>query len=199
MFRAVLIAGLLASTSAFAQVAAPAQNYSCPTDGTTLDRTPGERFTYRGGSSAPFVCGTSTGVQRFLGYWATSEGFYRNGRAQLENMLNTAYAGGNPTPVNLFFSGLSGVGHIPISVREIWTVRGMERVNTAAGPFDALRVERRFQVVDSVYAYTQTLWVDRRTNLPVRSQVEHLNGIMAAHIFSWQAALIHNAYASATR
>lgn len=197
MFRAALVIGLLASGSAFAQ--SPQGNYGCPREGTTLDRTPGERITYRGPSSAPYVCGTATGAQRFLGYWATTEAFYRNGRAQLENMLNVAYTGGNPAPVELFFSGHSSVGYIPISIRETWTVRGTEPVSTAAGQFEALRVERRFQVVDSVYAYTQTLWIDRRTNLPVRANVQHLNGIMAGHIFSWQAALIHSAYAVSSR
>lgn len=201
MFRIAMLIGAMASLPALAQAQSQgaADAYRCPTAGMTIERTRGESFTYRGQGQAPFVCTTSTGVPRFLGYWSVSENFYRTGRADLERMMTTALSGGRPAPVLIPYSSHSSVGYIPISVAETWTVPGAERVSTPAGAFDALRVERVFQIVDSVYRYKQTLWVDRQSGIPVRVEVEHLNGIMAANIFSWQAASIHSAHVTSSR
>ena len=201
MFQIAMLIGALASVPALAQAQGQSQAgaYRCPSSGTTLERTRGEAFTYRGQGQAPFVCPTTTGVQRFLGYWPAGEAFYRTGRVDLERMMTTAFSGGRPAPVLIPYASHSGVGYIPISVLETWTVLGGERVNTPAGQFDTIRVERVFEIVASVYTYKQILWVDRQSGMPVRVEVEHLNGIMAAHIFSWQAANIHSAHIASAR
>ncbi len=194
-----MLVGALAAQPAMAQAQNQGDAYRCPSSGTTLERARGDSFTYRGDASAPFVCATSTGVQRFSAYWRAGEAFYRTGRADLERMMTTAFSGNIPAPVRIPYFSHSAVGFIPISVLETWTVPGMGRVVTPAGTFDALRVEREFQVVDSVYRYKQTLWVDRRSGVPVRVEVKHLNGGMAAHIFSWRAAMIHSAHVLSAR
>lgn len=191
MLRIAVMLGALTLAPTFAQAQNQPAGYRCPASGTVLERTRGDAISYRGDGQAPFVCATSTGVQRFLGYWPASDTFYRTGRADLERMMTAVLAGGTAAPVRIPYFSHSAVGYIPISVMETWTARGVERVSTPAGTFEALRVEREFQVVDSVYRYKQILWIDRRSNAPVRVEVEHLNGIMAATIFSWQAAAIN--------
>jgi len=199
MFRIAMLIGALAGLPAIAQAQSQAEVYRCPTSGITLERTRGDSFTYRGQGQAPFVCPTTTGVQRFLGYWPVGETFYRTGRADLERMMTTALSGGRSASVLIPYASHSAIGYIPISVQETWTVRGSERVNTPAGQFDAIRVERVFEIVASVYTYKQILWVDRQSGVPVRVEVEHLNGIMGAQIFSWQAANIHSAHVASAR
>ena len=190
MFRVAMLAGVLASVPALAFAQQASGGYSCPTAGSSLERTRGDDITYRAGAPAPFVCATTTGTQRLLGYWSTGEAFYRNGRPELERMLNTAFTTRQPAQATFTYFSHSAIGYIPNRVQESWSVPGVERVSTPAGDFEAMRVERVFHVMDTLYRYRQTLWVDTRTGTPVRSEVEHTNGIMAAHVFSWRAAQI---------
>nr|WP_314073133.1 hypothetical protein [uncultured Roseococcus sp.] len=201
MLRIALVAGVLAGASALASGPAQAQEagYRCPAAGTTLERTRGDAFTYRGDGAAPFLCATSTGAQRFLGYWQTGETFYASNRGPLEQMMTAAFEGAAPSPVSFTYFSHSAVGYIPITVQESWSAGGTEAVSTPAGSFNALRVERVFQIVDSAYRYRQTLWLDRQSGVPVRVEVEHLNGIMATQVFSWQAAAVHRGHVASTR
>ncbi|WP_424812028.1 hypothetical protein [Roseococcus sp. YIM B11640] len=198
MIRNFVLAGVasLLAAPAFAQ---GRPEYRCPAAGTTVERTRGESVTYRGQGSAPILCATSTGVERVLGYWGAGDAFYRAGRADLERLVDTAFSTGRAGPVTISYFSHSSVGYIPNYVNETWSVPGAERVTTPAGEFDTLRVDRRFQIADTHYRYRQTLWLDRATRAPVKVEVEHLNGIMAAHIFSWQSTNVQNRSVTASR
>lgn len=157
--------------------------FSCPEAGTTVERTAGETITFRGSDpNDPFVCRVGNGQRLVLGVWTPGDRLYQNGRAQLSSLLSGAASGERRFDyfgVNLF--GLS------THVLETWRLAGFQPIQVPAGTFDAVRLERQFEIIGTSYTYLQTVWLDRATNAPVKVEVSHLNAIMAPTLFSWNA------------
>ena len=56
-----------------------------------------------------------------------------------------------------------------------------------AGNFDAVRIDRNFQIAGVTYYFDQSVWFDRASGAPVKAEVRHLNMVMAPSLFSWEA------------
>lgn len=176
----ILAAAVLAAAAAPAQ----AQNvqFRCPAPGTVVEQSEGTRLSYRGPDAGdPLVCRTADGQRRFLGYWSASSPFYRAGGAQLARLFT---GGSREERIHYFTPGRDSSS---IHAFETWRVLGTGPVQTMAGTFDALRVQRRFEVAGVTYSYLETLWLDRASGAPVKVEVDHLNGFMAPTLVSWEA------------
>ena len=140
----------------------------------------------------------SNGQQRFLGYWSVGENFYRAGGTRLGQLASAGVSGAGTRPVSFDYFA-PGRDHNSIHAEETWRVAGSGAVTVPAGTYDAVRVERRFQVVGSTFAYTQTLWFDRTSGAPVKAKIEHLNPIQAPTLVNWEATEIRSPSRQATR
>lgn len=175
------VAGVIAIMPAQAQ-----QSYRCPDAGSSMERSRGERISYRGGAANSFLCNTSTGTSRLLGYWPAGLGAVAAGRTQIEAMVTAAFAGGAPAPVSFRYTG-TGSDQSSIILVENWRVLTPTRISVLAGEFNVIPIERRFEVLGSSYNFTQVVSFDRESRMPVRASVDHLNALMANDLFNWQA------------
>lgn len=186
MIRAVTLgAAMLAAAPAAAQ--AQQWQYRCPAQGTVVERSEGGSLSYRGqDASDPLVCITTNGQRRFLGYWPAQEAAYRAGRAQLTRLVSEAAVGriGQSESFNYFAPGRDSN---TVHIFETWRIGGIGRVDTAAGNFDAVRLDRNFQIAGVTYDFDQSVWLDRASGAPVKAEVRHLNMVMAPSLFSWEA------------
>lgn len=157
--------------------------FSCPEAGTAVERSTGDTVTFRGADpSDPFACRVGSGQRLVLGVWAPGDRLYQNGRAQLTSLL--AGAAGGERRFDYFSLGRDSNS---IHIYETWRLAGFGPVRVPAGVFDAARLERRFEIGGTSYTYTQTVWIDLATNAPVKVSVDHLNGVMAPTLVSWEA------------
>lgn len=189
MLRAAFIIGAL---TALAPLAAQAQSwqYRCPAPGTVVERSDGSRIAYRGTDpSDPLVCLTTTGQRLVFGNWNAASPIYRSGKAALAGLMNAAASGrtGGQVQVDYFAPGRDSNS---VHVIETWRIGGMGPVETMAGTFDAIRLERNFSIVGFTYSYDQHVWIDRATGAPVKAVVTHLNMVMAPDLVTWQAAAV---------
>ena len=186
MVRAITLgAVMLAAAPAAAQ--AQQWQYRCPAPGTVVERSEGGSLAYRGqDANDPLVCVTANGQRRFLGYWPADELPYRTGRAQLARLVSAAATGqtGQSAAFNYFAPGRDSN---TVHVFETWRVGGIGRVSTMAGGFDAVRIDRNFQIAGVTYSFDQSVWFDRASGAPVKAEVRHLNMVMAPSLFSWEA------------
>lgn len=182
MIRSIVLAGaVLAAAPAAAQQSG--WRFSCPEPGTAVERSIGDTITYRGSApNDPLVCVADRGQRLALGVWGVDEALWRNGRASL-----TALASGQATERRFDYFSL-GRDSNSIHVYEAWRLAGSGPVTVPAGTFDAVRLQRNFQIAGITYNFTQTVWLDRATNVPVKVLVEHMNAVMAPTLVSWEAA-----------
>jgi hypothetical protein len=169
---------------AAAQSVAQAQGYQfrCPAQGTVVEQSTGGRLAYRGqDANDPLVCTMANGERRAFGYWAAGSPFYRSGRTQLARLVS---GGGVSASLDYFSLGRDSNS---IHVQETWRVAGTGQVQVVAGTFDALRLERRMHIPNTTYTYTETVWLDRASGVPVKAEVDHLNAVMAPSLTSWEA------------
>lgn len=184
MLRAIAFAGAAALLAAAPAAAQPSGwRYTCPEPGTVVERTEGGTINFRGAdASDPFVCLAGGGQRLVLGIWAPSERQYVSGRAHLAALL--AGPAGGERRFDYFSTGRDSTS---IHVYETWRLAGFEPVRVPAGTFDAVRLQRSFQISGIAYSYVQTVWLDRATNAPVKVKVEHVNAVMAPTLFDWEA------------
>lgn len=176
-----MVGALLLSAGASAQEAS--WRYACPAAGTVVERSRGEPIVFRASDpNDPFVCMTGGGRRVVLGIWTPNEALYVNGRQQLASLLT-----GMPGDVRRFYYLGTGADQSSIEIDETWRHGGFERATVPAGTYESVRLERNFRVRNTAYTYTQTLWLDRATNVPVKVEVTHLNALMAPTLFSWVA------------
>lgn len=182
MIRTIAFVGaMLAAAPALAQPST--WRFSCPEPGTTVERTAGGTLTFRGTDpNDPFVCLAGGGQRLVLGIWAPGDRLYVNGRAHLNALLTGAPGGERRFD---YFS--LGRDSTSIHVYETWRFAGFEPVRVPAGTFDAVKLQRRFDIAGSTYTYTQTVWLDRATNAPVKVAIAHMNAVMAPTLFDWEA------------
>ncbi|MCO6416112.1 hypothetical protein JYK14_08025 [Siccirubricoccus sp. KC 17139] len=182
MIRAMTFAAvMLASGVASAQ--APVWRFSCPEPGTAVERSTGDTITFRGAdANDPLVCLVGGGQRLVLGIWAPSERQYVNGRAHLTSLLSGPVGGERRFD---YFS--VGRDSNSTHVFETWRLASFEPIRVPAGTFNAVKLERRFDIAGSTYTYLQTVWLDRATNAPVKVSVDHLNAVMAPTLINWSA------------
>lgn len=182
MIRALTALGLAVLVS---PAMAQSFSYRCPEPGTVLERSAGGPIAFRSSDpNDPLVCLAGAGQRLVLGVWAPNDRLYVNGRAELTALLNSA---GGERRFNYFSVGRDSNS---IQVFESWRFAGFEPIRVAAGSFDAARLERRFDIAGTTYTYTQTVWIDRVSHVPVRVVVTHLNSVMAPTLFDWEATEI---------
>lgn len=184
MLRRILVVGLLVGASL--SIPAQAAPLRCPDQGTRVERTNVGGLAWRGPSNAgPLICVDQSGASRFLGYWRTSDPFYASGGSELvREFMNAGDGPGRPVQIR-YFSQNRNVDSV--MVWESWQVLGRDRVDVVAGSFDTTKVERQYWVMGTNYRYTETVWFDRASGAPVKSEVEHRNAIMSPDVVSWQA------------
>lgn len=181
MVRLTILAAVVLAVAAPPVQAQNAQ-FRCPASGTVVEQSVGTRISYRGQDAGdPLVCRTADGQRRFLGYWSASSLFYRAGGVQLARLL---MGGSREERINYFSPGRDGNS---VHIFETWRVLGTNPLETTAGTFDALRVQRQFEVAGSAYSYLETIWLDRASGAPVKVEVNHLNGFMAPNVMAWEA------------
>lgn len=157
--------------------------YNCPAPGTAVERSIGDTITFRGAdANDPLVCLVGGGQRSVLGVWEPGERQYVNGRAHLTSLL-----AGPPGGERRFDYFSLGRDSNSIHVYETWRLAGFGPVRVPAGTFDAVRLQRDFQIAGVTYNYTQTVWLDRASNAPVKVLVEHMNAVMAPTLVSWEA------------
>ncbi|WP_198368151.1 hypothetical protein [Roseomonas sp. KE0001] len=184
MLKFALVAGALmvASTGLSAQEA----SLRCPAPGSKVERTNLPTITYRGADPAsPLICLDQARQPRFLGYWSTQSAFFNAGGKQLLSTF-AEWKGGPSRVVNIDYFGSDRYGN-STTVNEKWQILGQEQADVRAGSFDAIKVRRAYSVVGTSYTFTETLWIDRASGMPVKSVVDHLNATMSPDVTSWQA------------
>ena len=194
MIRAMTIMGAMLMA---APVAAQQSGwrFSCPEPGTVVERTEGGTIVFRGAdANDPFVCLAGGGQRLVLGIWAPSERQYVNGRAHLASLLS-----GPPGGERRFDYFSAGRDSTSIHVYETWRHAGFERVRVPAGAFEAVKLQRRFEIAGVTYSYLQTVWLDRATNAPVKVKVDHTNAVMAPTLFDWEATEVRQPAGSRVR
>ncbi|MDN3568864.1 hypothetical protein QWZ14_31180 [Paeniroseomonas aquatica] len=167
---------------------AQAQGYQfrCPAPGTVVEQSTGSRLAYRGpDANDPMVCTMANGERRAFGYWAAGSPFYRSGRTQLARLVSGSVGPASKEERLDYFS--LGRDSNSVHFYEAWRVAGTGPVQVVAGTFDTLRLERRVQIQNTAFSYTETVWLDRASGAPVKVQVDHLNGFMAPSLTSWEA------------
>lgn len=181
----IRIVALLGLAFVAAPTGAQAQDwrFSCPAAGTAVERSTGDTVTFRGvDANDPFVCLAGGGQRLVLGVWVPSDRLYVNGRAQLASLL--AGPAGGERKFDYFSLGRDSNS---IHIYETWRLAGFGPVRVPAGTFDAVRLERRFDIAGSTYTYLQTVWLDRASNAPVKVTIDHLNAVMAPTLVAWDA------------
>ena len=121
-----------------------------------------------------------------MGYWQVGEGFYRAAGPRLASAFMNGINLASTTPLEFDYYGLNLSG-LSTHFKERWTAQPGGTVTTPAGTFDTVRVDRYFEVIGSSFFYTQSLWFDRATNVPVRAGIEHRNFIQAPSLVNWVA------------
>lgn len=181
MIRAITFMGaMLAAAPAAAQQSG--WQYKCPEAGTTVERSIGDTITYRGTDSRdPMVCLVGGGQRLALGVWGAEEALWRNGRTGI-----AALVGGQAAERRFDYFSV-GRDSTSTHVYETWRAAGSDRVTVPAGTFDAIRLQRNFQIAGITYSYVQTVWIDRASGVPVKAMVEHTNAVMAPTLVSWEA------------
>jgi len=183
---------LMAAAATLALGAAPAAaqggeawQFRCPAPGTAVEQSTGATLRYRPGPERPGICNVG-GQQRFLGYWSMREGFYQAGGTQLAATFGQGVAPGTMQPVIFDYFGLNRYS-ISSHYQERWRAEEGGSLTTPAGTFDTVKVIRDFNVIGVTFRYTQTVWFDRATNVPVQARIEHLNPVQAASLVNWVA------------
>jgi hypothetical protein len=190
IFGAALAVGIFATQP----VAAQAWQFQCAPPGTVVERSNGTRISFRGPDPQNrLVCLDEQGQRRFLGYWPVQENFFRAGSAQLARMTEAAHRG-VPAEETIRYFGTDRYG-LSNTIVETWRIGTIQPLRVLAGEFQAMQVERDFQVVGSTYRYSQTVWLDSRTGVPIKAKIEHLNPIMAPTLQTWEATSVHNTFA----
>lgn len=165
--------------------------FQCPSAGTSLETSVGSSIRFRGQSSeGGAVCLTVQG-SRFLGLFPTTDGFYRAAGDRLNRLVSGGLDLRDVRPVTFQYFGINSFQD-SISINERWTVSDGGRIATAAGSFSTVRVERQFEVVGSSWRYTQNVWLDRDTNMPVRVEFQHVNPLWPATHQDWTAVGIQH-------
>lgn len=185
MLKFAFVAGALmvASTGLSAQEA----SLRCPAAGSKVERTNLPPIAYRGADPAsPLICLDQARQPRFLGYWSTQSAFFNAGGKQLLSTFADWKDGGPSRVVNIDYFGSDRYGN-STTVNEKWQILGQEQADVRAGSFDAIKVRRAYSVVGTSYTFTETLWIDRASGMPVKSVVNHLNATMSPDVTSWQA------------
>lgn len=189
LVAAIALAALSAGPQAQAQSGASDANWQfrCPAAGTVVEPSNGAALRFRGeDTSQPGSCMMSGNQARLMGYWRVSEGFYRAAGPRLAgafaNGVNLASA--RPLEFSYFGTGLTGDS---IVLDERWTAEAGGSVTTPAGTFNTVRVDRYFVVRGSAFQFTESVWFDRATNVPVRAVVDHRNFIQAPSLVNWVA------------
>ncbi|HWX48205.1 MAG TPA: hypothetical protein VNZ61_09140 [Roseomonas sp.] len=173
---------MMASTALSAQEV----NLRCPAPGAKVERSNLPTISYRGAAaSSPLICLDQTGQPRLLGYWSTQAGFFSAGGKELLSAFSE-WKGGPSRVVSVDYFGTSRYAD-STTVNEKWQILGQDKVDVAAGAFDAIKVRRIYSVLGSTYKFTETVWFDRATGMPVKSVVEHRNSTMSPDVTNWQA------------
>lgn len=186
---AVAAAAALVPTTGSAQTAGgDTWQFRCPAPGTVVEQSTGSQIKYRGeAANSPGSCMLQHGQRRLLGYWQVGEAFYRAGGRDIAQRVTgpgVNAAGTQPVTFDYFTNNRTNES---IHVQETWRVAGSGPLTVPAGTFDTVRVERKFQVLGSAFAFTQTVWFDRATGAPVRAHVEHLNAVQGPTLVNWVA------------
>lgn len=204
----IAAAALLAAVGAGSAGAQPASapgasaapdmwQFRCPAAGSAVDQSSGTTLRYRGdAANAPGRCLVAGGQRRFLGYWSVGEGFYRAGGDRIAAAVTNAVNLGTVPTVTFDYFGTNRTGD-SIHIQETWRARPGGSLTTPAGTFDTVRVDRFFQVTGSAFQFTESVWFDRATNLPVTARVEHRNPVEAPSLVNWVAADVVRAQAAA--
>lgn len=185
MLKFAFVAGALmvASTGLSAQEA----SLRCPAAGSKVERTNLPPIAYRGADPAsPLICLDQARQPRFLGYWSTQSAFFNAGGKQLLSTFADWKDGGPSRVVNIDYFGSDRYDN-STTVNEKWQILGQEQADVHAGSFNAIKVRRIYYVVGTSYTFTETLWIDRASGMPVKSVVNHLNATMSPDVTSWQA------------
>lgn len=179
--------GVAAPASVSAQPADATWRFSCPVSGTAVEQSSGTTLRFRGASpSNPGECMMAGNQRRFMGYWQVSEGFYNAAGPRLTAAFASGVNLGSARPLEFTYYGFNRTND-SIQIMERWTAQQGGVVATPAGNFDTVRVDRYFNVVGSSFQYTQSVWFDRATNVPVRANVEHRNFVQAPTLVNWVA------------
>lgn len=187
LLAATAVAAIGATPQAQAQSGDATWQFRCPAAGTTVEQSSGTTLRFRGPASTnPGECMMAGNQRRFMGYWQVGEGFYNAAGPR----LTAAFANGinlaNVSPLEFTYYGFNR-SNDSIQLMERWTAEAGGAVTTPAGTFDTVRVDRYFNVVGSSFQYTQSVWFDRATNVPVRANIDHRNFAQAPTLVNWVA------------
>lgn len=187
LFAATAVAAIGTAPAAQAQSGETNWQFRCPAAGTAVEQSSGTTLRFRGEVAGnPGECMMAGNQRRFLGYWQVGEGFYQAAGPRLA----AAHANGvdlrNTRPLEFTYYGTSRTND-SIQLMERWTAQPGGMVATPAGNFDTVRVDRYFNVVGSSFQYTQSVWFDRATNVPVRANIDHRNFVQAPTLVNWVA------------
>ncbi|MFL1462583.1 hypothetical protein ACI6QG_10300 [Roseococcus sp. DSY-14] len=194
--RSILAAGAatavlsLATPGTATAQAADTWQFRCPAAGTTVDQSSGTSIRFRAEApNNPGSCIVAGGQRRLLGYWSVGEAFYRAGGQRIANAVASGLDLRGVQPVTFDYFGTNRTGE-SIHIQETWGGAAGGSMTTPAGTFDTVRVDREFQVIGSAFRYTQSVWFDRATNVPVAARIEHRNPIQAPSLVNWVATEI---------
>lgn len=187
MATALMALGIAPNAHAQAGATDTIWQFRCPAAGTVVEPSTGATLRFRGeDTSQPGNCMMSGNQARLMGYWRVSEGFYRAAGPRLAgafaNGVNLANA--RPLEFSYFGTGLTGDS---IMLDERWTAQAGGAITTPAGTFNTVRVDRYFVVRGSAFQFTESVWFDQATNVPVRARVDHRNFIQAPSLVNWDA------------
>lgn len=187
MLAATAVVAIGAAPQAQAQSGDTTWQFRCPAAGTAVEQSSGTTLRFRGPASTnPGECLMAGNQRRFMGYWQVGEGFYSAAGPRLVSAFANGINLASARPLEFSYFGTNRNAD-SITIRERWTAQPGGSVTTPAGTFDTVRVDRYFQVMGSSFSYTQSLWFDRATNVPVTARIEHLNAVQAPSLVNWVA------------